>query len=53
MSDATRAQAQAALAAAEEVTATLLPLPANEVVPLDAARRPRPRKSASGWPSST
>lgn len=41
MSDATRAQAQAALAAAEEVTATLLPLPANEVVPLDAAPAPK------------
>jgi uncharacterized protein YaaN involved in tellurite resistance len=41
MSDATRAQAQAALAAAEEVTAALLPLPANEVVPLDAAPAPK------------
>lgn len=37
MSDTLRAEAQATLAAAEEVTANLLPVPAAEVVPLDAA----------------
>jgi uncharacterized protein YaaN involved in tellurite resistance len=37
MSDTLRADAQAALAAAEEVTANLLPVPVAEIVPLDAA----------------
>jgi uncharacterized protein YaaN involved in tellurite resistance len=41
MSDQTRADAQAALAAAEEVTAILLPEPVSEVVPLEAAPAPK------------
>ncbi len=41
MSDTTRADAQAALAAAEAVTAVLLPEPRSEIVPLNAAPPPQ------------
>jgi uncharacterized protein YaaN involved in tellurite resistance len=41
MSDTNRIQAEAVLAAAEQVTATLLPEPTSVIVPLDAAPAPK------------